>query len=176
MGGFLSDECELNCNHLNLVSTTKFNKIMELRKLIIASLVLFTFPTYAQPDNERISIFVQSTCEKDNVGQRMIYRVREGLRSSKRLNDQPEYIKSVIQLRITCLSPDSNSSGVVSKYSYVITALNSDGDYDYHITSGVGECGSKAVLSCAESLVARTDSAFDNLLSTYKNGKLKYAK
>ena len=81
---------------------------------------------------------------------------------------------SIVQVRFVCLSPHKDDSGIVTKYSYVVTALNTEGTYDYYINSVVGECGASRIAYCAEGIIAKVDNALDDLIKTVKDGNFKF--
>lgn len=118
-------------------------------------------------------VYVNAKCENDTVGQRLAYKVREGLRKSESMKLIETYQNSLIQLYLTCLDAEPNLRGIVSQYSYSITLFNSKGLYDFQLTSGVGKCGTDRVDPCAESLVAALDDQINSVISNIKNGDFK---
>ena len=140
------------------------------------ALLLLAPCSHAQEKDNRLPVIVSAQCERDPVGERLVYRAREELRASKRMREETEYLRSIVQVQFVCLDPQRDDSGISSKYSYVITALNTDGDYDYFISSGVGQCGNSRISYCAEGIIAKVDNALDNLIKTVRDGKFKYKK
>lgn len=128
----------------------------------------------AEKTNTKIPIYVESQCNDDAVGSRMAYRIKEEIRFSSRMTIATKYTDSVLQLNIICLTPDQGERGIISQYAYSVTALNSDGHYDYQITFGVGSCGSNRVSECAERRVAGLDESIDDLAAKIRDGKFKY--
>ena len=148
-----------------------------MKVLCLAALTAFgafTSLCYAQDKDDRIPVRVTAECEGDLVGERLVYRTREEVRSSRRMKEETDYIQSVVQVRFLCLDPRPEDAGVLTKYSYVITAMNTGGTYDYLVGSVVGECGSSRVTSCAEGVVAKIDNALDDLIETVRKGQLKF--
>jgi len=119
-------------------------------------------------------VYVRSQCSKDPVGERIAFKVREGLRRSSSMTSVDTYTDSVMQISIVCIDPDEDKVGSVSNYSYAITTLNTDGHYDFQITHGVGTCGTRRVDECAEGLVADIDSAISDAIRHVKDGTFKY--
>lgn len=84
-----------------------------------------------------------------------------------------KYSDSVIQLSLVCLEPVPESSGRVSHYAYAITFVNSKGYFDYHLTHGVGSCGTRRVEDCAGDLAADIDTAIISLKQRIQSGDFK---
>jgi len=128
----------------------------------------------AEQVEKRVPVVVNVQCEGDTVGQRIAFKVREGLRASMSMQSTPTYQESALQFTIVCLDPDNDEQSVVSRYSYAITAKNKDGYYDFLLNHGLGSCGNNRVASCAEGLVADIDAALEHLKETYARGEFKY--
>ena len=140
----------------------------------ILGLLLFAFAMTANAQEKSyLPVHLFSQCDNDTVGQRVAYRVREGLRRSSSMKVADSYGDSVIQMSLVCLDPPQGESGVVSRYSYSITFLNTKGYYDYQLTHGVGNCGSSRVDECADSLVANIDKEVGELKSKISDGSFK---
>jgi hypothetical protein len=121
-----------------------------------------------------ISVYVKSQCSKDPVGERIAFKVREGLRRSSSMASVDTYSDSVMQLSIVCIDPDKDKIGSISNYSYAITTTNTEGYYDFQITHGVGTCGTRRVDECAEGLVADIDKAISDAIRRVKDGTFRY--
>ena len=120
------------------------------------------------------TIFVRTQCNGDSVGERIGYKVREGIRKSTSMTTVESISDSIVQMSIVCIDPDPDQAGSVSRYSYAITTTNTDGHYDFLITHGVGSCGTRRVDECSEGLVADIDSAISDALRRIKDGTFKY--
>lgn len=99
-------------------------------------------------------------CDDDPVGRRIAYRVREGIRASQagvRLVGQSDH--AVLRVSIVCITPKREDAGVVSTYSWMITAANYEcGPYGrMYLAHGVQICGADRVAGCAENLLAALD-------------------
>lgn len=141
---------------------------------VLVALAITTFGVRAQGNDSKIPVIVNSQCDSDSVGQRLVYRTREGIRQSSRMTEATDYNSSVVQLELICLDPLRDEAGSISRYSYAITAYNTDGYYDYFITYGVGSCGSSRVSECAESRIATLDQAIDDLIKRIRDGTFKF--
>ena len=140
----------------------------------ILGLLLFAFAMTANAQEKSyLPVHLFSQCDNDTVGQRVAYRVREGLRRSSSMKVADSYGDSVIQMSLVCLDPSAGDNGTVSRYSYSITFLNNKGHYDYQLTHGVGNCGTRRVDECADGLVADIDSEVGKLKQRIGDGSFK---
>jgi len=132
--------------------------------LILALLVSPCSSALAQ--NDVIPVYVRSLCSDDPVGNRISFKVREGVRKSSamRLVESPE--DAVFKMSLKCIEPKHNE-GYASDFSYTLTATNLDGYYDYAIKYGVRSCGSSRVDECADGLVADMDTAIIEALKHF---------
>ena len=144
-----------------------------LKKLLF--LLLFVPAAAASPQEGKsyLPVHLFSQCDNDTVGQRLAYKVREGLRRSSSMKVADSYSDSVIQMSLVCLDPSAGENGSVSRYSYSITFLNTKGYYDYQLTHGVGNCGTRRVDECADGLVADIDSEVGELKQRIGDGTFK---
>ncbi len=136
-------------------------------------LLAFSVTASAQEGKSYLPVHLFSQCDNDSVGQRLAYKVREGLRRSSSMKVADSYGDSVIQMSLVCLDPSAGESGSVSRYSYSITFLNTKGYYDYQLTHGVGTCGTRRVEECADGLVADIDSEVGKLKQRIGDGSFK---
>ena len=127
----------------------------------------------AQEGKSYLPVHLYSQCDNDSVGQRLAFKVREGLRRSSSMKVADSYGDSVIQMSLVCLDPSAGERGSVSRYSYSITFLNTKGYYDYQLTHGVGNCGTRRVDECADGLVADIDSEVGKLKQRIGDGSFK---
>lgn len=139
-----------------------------LSRAFCAVLTLAAGVAQAQ-ENKAVPVHLSAQCSEDTVGSRIAFKLREGIRRSTSMRIVESYNDSIVQLSLVCIDPGS-SSGTVSRYSYAITFLNHKGYYDYHLTHGVGFCGSSRVDECAEGLVAAADQAIVDLKSKVAEG------
>jgi hypothetical protein len=93
----------------------------------------------------------------DSVGQRLVYRIKEGFRRSSRFNLVEQH-RFGLQLSIVTLEGYKDSPGSATVYSVVWAWNNSEQPFPFFLTSSVGRCGSKRVQECAEDLIASTDN------------------
>lgn len=118
---------------------------------------------HAQDSSDLMPVYVESDCDADPVGVRLVYRVREGIRRSAAMRLANGDKSSVIQFSIVCLDPGADDRNIVSNYGYVINLTNPDGFLSYNVTHGVGVCGSSQIDSCGDGLVARIDKTVSDL-------------
>jgi len=128
----------------------------------------------AQDDPGKILVYVESTCDRDTVGQRLAYQTKEQIRRSSQLAVTDNYTSSSLQFKMVCLDPPEGQAGVVSSYSYVITALNTGGHFDFLISSIVASCGANRVSHCAESHLADIDQAVTSVRKRIADGTFQY--
>lgn len=140
------------------------------RFLVLLILVLFDAPWAYGAD--KFPVWTKHNCEEDNVGQRLVFGIREQVRSSASLFLTDSYEESLLQLSLVCLDPDSDAVGNLSRYSYSITAKNPNGVYDFSLSHGVGTCGSARIPECANSLLASIDQALSDLKEAMRQGRL----
>ena len=143
------------------------------KKLFCLALFACTATANAQEETYYLPVHLFSQCDDDSVGQRIAYKVREGLRRSSSMTVADRYGDSVIQMSLVCLDPSAGENGTVSRYSYSITFLNSKGYYDYQLTHGVGNCGGRRVDECADGLVADIDCEIGKLKQRIGDGSVK---
>jgi len=151
------------------------------RALVCAALVAFLTVcglSAAPPDAppKKVSVAVSATAE-DQVGGRLVYALREGLRSSHGLTLVPEVQGLRVQIRIVTMDPDhETSAGHHTIYSVVWTVTALECGPFWYWTSTVANCGKDRVDECAASLVADTDKVaieFDELERSHPRPRTK---
>lgn len=145
---------------------------MELILLIAATISTADLAFSPSGLREKAHVWVNVQCEKDTVGQRIGYKVREGLRRSGAMQLVDKYGPGV-QLSLICADPDAAEAGNISRYSYAITAYNVRGSYDYALTHAMAWCGTRRVDECAESLVADIDAEIMTLRKRIADGSIE---
>jgi hypothetical protein len=122
-------------------------------RLVTATILsLVCFETLA--DVARIPVEVVATAE-DSVGKRLVYFVKEGIRSSSSLDLT---VDGILRIKLLIVTLDQNSSrpGYSTAYSVVVTWVNPQQPFPFYLTQYVGYCGSNRVQECAQGLVAST--------------------
>lgn len=132
--------------------------------------ILLSFFSLDASADFKASVYVSLTCEGDSVGERIGYKIKEGIRGSQSMELAGEYIKSTVQLTIICKEPSAEDRGTSSTYSSTITALNTRGLFDYLLSVSIHECGTTRVAECAESAVASIDEEIGHLMTAKKAG------
>lgn len=143
------------------------------KKLLCLLLFAAAAMANAQERKTYLPVHLYSQCDNDSVGQRLAYKVREGLRRSSSMKVADNYSESLIMMSLVCLDPSTGDNGTISRYSYSITFLNNKGYYDYQLTHGVGNCGTLRVDECADRLVAGIDSEVGKLKQRIADGSFK---
>ena len=116
---------------------------------------LSAVPSDAQA--KKVAVAVDATAE-DQVGGRLVYALREGLRSSQGLTLVPQTRDSRVQVRIVTMDPDpATSPGHQTIYSAVWTVTTPECGPLWYWTNLVGTCGTNRIDQCAAGLVANTD-------------------
>jgi len=123
------------------------------------------FVQNAHAKEDRFPVSVDATAD-DMVGRRLVYKVKEELKQSAAMclvgSDE-----AGIHLVLVTLPRDPDNPSLSTVFSAVWT-VEDDFIYPTYITSMVGYCGSDAVKSQAESLVAQTDKVISDLKSVLK--------
>ena len=148
-------------------------KLQIIVALTSLSVILVT-ASAEEANTYRLAVSLYQQCSDDTVGQRLAFKIREGLNQSTSMVAVDSYNDSVVRVSLVCLSPDIQDRGSVSKYSYQITLWNFKGYYDFALTHGVGTCGSQRVAECAEGIVAAIDSAVSELRVRLQEGSFKW--
>ena len=134
----------------------------------------------AQPikaaEDLRISVHFKAQCDSDPVGQRVSFKVREGIRKSQSMKLEEKYIDSVMQVSILCSDPDTGSKGNWSNYATVITVMNTKGSLDFQVNNFIASCGTKRVDECAEGLVANIDESIIFVRKLVTEGSFEFKK
>jgi hypothetical protein len=125
-----------------------------------------------QTRQAKIPIAVFSTSKDDNLGSRLVFELKEAIRSSQRFalidgkpfGRRPKRFKedslAYLALYIVTLAPDENRSiyGVTFAYDSLDMALG--GGLVDHV---VGSCGKRVLAECARDLLSDIDRAADKV-------------
>lgn len=147
---------------------------MQPLRVIIAGLFLLAAGDACA---QKASVFFEIEAS-DNVGSRLAYSIKEGIRRSSgmQLVDQAE--RSFWGLSLVTLDPDQQTAQR-TVYSLVWTMRLPGGTRSY-VTHKVGICGSTRVAECADQIVAETDRKASDfargLLDTLEKGLDQYEK
>jgi len=93
----------------------------------------------------------------DAIGRQFTYEIREKIRASNGLRLADRSSDALIRLNIVTLNPDENRENRTI-YSIVFTARTLDRDTNIYLNNIVGVCGRSKIESCAQEMVAVTDS------------------
>lgn len=147
-----------------------------MRLLISAAALLVSSIAVGAEETKssKIAVHLYQQCADDSVGQRLAFKIKEGLNASTSMRSVDGYDDAAMHLSLVCLSPDIQDRGTFSRYSYQITITNYQGFYDFALTHGVGTCGTQRVTECAEGIVATIDSTIADLRSKIKGGSFKW--
>jgi hypothetical protein len=119
---------------------------------LLLSYFLCTAVWSAEPP---ISVKLEASGD-DSVGQRLVYRIKEGLRRSSRF-DLVEQHSFGLEISIVTVEGVRDNPGNSTVFSVIWVWNNLEQPYPFYITSEVGYCGSKRIQECAEGLVASTN-------------------
>lgn len=145
-----------------------------LKKISILVLSIALNPAHAESGNlGPVPVSFQSQCDYDLVGQRIAYRIREGVRSSSSMRLSNVSGGAIIEARLLCLNSSLENSSTRSIHSLIIVFPNYPSPYDYLLASSIGSCGSDRVDSCADTMIARIDSVLIDLSARLRDGSFK---
>ena len=148
---------------------------MKLRVLLaIVTGATTSIAAWGDETPSRVNVNLYQQCESDSVGQRLAFKIKEGLNRSTSMAAVDSYSEAAIHVSLVCLSPDPQERGSFSRYSYQITVTNFQGFYDFALTHGVGTCGTQRVSECADGIVANIDSEISEFRIKIKSGKFKW--
>jgi hypothetical protein len=136
-------------------------KMVDAKKVLFG-LMLLPIMLFSQTPAK---IYVYAEAE-DNVGSRLVYRIKEMIRASN--NTEIASIKEESDFQINIITLDKEKDEYKGKqcvYSVVWTATASDSreGLKYFLSSSVGVCGSNQIGTAAESLVAETDRLISDI-------------
>lgn len=103
----------------------------------------------------------------DTVGQRLVYALKEGIRTSSSLDITFDSSKPRLQVKVVTLDTDVKGSGYSTTYSVVILWNNPDNFAPFYLTQYVGYCGTSRVVECANGLVANVSEQSDEILKLF---------
>lgn len=146
-----------------------------MRRLVLTAILgVVCGSSFAQEGSSRVAVHMQQQCADDVVGQRLAFKIREGLNASSSMKAVDEYGEALVEISLVCLRPDENANGSISRYSYQVTLINPKDHYDFALTHGVGSCGTQRVAECAEGIVATVDRTISELRARIKSGRFKW--
>lgn len=108
-------------------------------------------------------ISVKDDCE-DTVGQRMVFHVKEGIRSSQSMSLDLGENNYKMQVLFSSM-PLEEKNSKASAYTMVVNAVPSASANPIYLAHSVGVCPSKEVEYCAEIIVAQLGSISDKVLT-----------
>lgn len=123
-----------------------------MRSLLLCSFLAISVPAIAQSNKAPISLSV--TSNNDQVIERVVFEVKEGIRKSSSMTLVPAGRAALIDVVIVGLPPTPNS---YSSYAITWTLRGPEKALSYYLTTSVATCGALRAKECAESIVAATD-------------------
>lgn len=105
-------------------------------------------------------IYVGVTSE-DTVGQTLVYEIREKISKSQRHNLVSSPKDAAFKLSVVTLRGDGQT---VYSISLLMRNFQTEGFFDFFVTSWVGYCGSRAIESCAANIVAGVDTEIEPIV------------
>jgi hypothetical protein len=109
----------------------------------------------------------------DTVGQRLVYALKEGIRTSSSLDLTFASNQPRLQVKVVTLDTDMKGTGYSTTYSAVILWNNPKNIAPFYLTQYVGYCGSSRVVECASGLVANVSEQSDEMLKLFALGLKK---
>jgi hypothetical protein len=100
----------------------------------------------------------------DTVGQRLVFAMKEGIRTSASLGISFDQTKPRMQVNVVTLDQNSPNPGYSSAYSVVVLWNNPEQVFPFYLTQYVGYCGSSRVRECADGLVANVSEKADEII------------
>lgn len=123
-----------------------------MRRFMFCSLLALSSPVMAQAGKVPISLTV--TSNNDQVVERVVFAIKEGIRKSSSMALVPSGRAALIDVVIVGLPPAQNS---YSSYAITWTLRGPEKGLSYYLTTSVATCGALRAKECAESIVAATD-------------------
>jgi len=124
-----------------------------MKKSVIIVILLFSSLVLLAEDFI-MPIMIENTGD-DNVGRRLIYEIKEGIKESKSM--KLSLINELgIKISIVTLEGDRDNPGNYTLYSISFLWNNPEQIFPFYLTSSVGNCGSSRVEDVAKSIVAKT--------------------
>ena len=104
----------------------------------------------------------------DMVGQRLVYYLKEGIRSSSSLGISFDQKKVRMQVNVVTLDQSQTYPGYSTVYSVVILWNNPAQPFPFYLNQYVGYCGSDRIHECADGLVANVSEQADDVLRAFR--------
>lgn len=134
-----------------------------MRYLIAAILMLGSLSARAEMPMEVLST------ANDTVGRRLVYAVKEQIRSSSSMSLTFDESKARMQTVIVTLEQDRQNPGVSTVYSIVVTWNNPDQPFPFYITQYTGFCGASRIDSCANDIMSGLSEESDKIIRLFTN-------
>jgi hypothetical protein len=119
-----------------------------MKRFLLPCIILFFVPTI----NGQL-IYVEGQSE-DNIGNRLIYKLKENIRQSK--NMELVLSEDISKIQINIVTLDALEDNLSTVYSIVWTWTTPSGCKSF-FTHHVGMCGKNKINDVAENMVADTD-------------------
>lgn len=100
----------------------------------------------------------------DTVGQRLVFGLKEGIRSSTSLGLSYDKSKPRLQVNIVTLDQNPSNPGYSTVYAVVVVWNNPNQGFPLYLNQYVGYCGSNRVRECADSILSVVSETSDSLL------------
>lgn len=130
--------------------------------MVRSALLGFTLVLFASLAQAQMPVEVNGTTP-DPVGQRLVFAVKERIRSSKSLAMSFDSKVARMQVNVVTLDQNREQPGNSSSYAVVVLWNNPADLLPYYLTHFVGYCGSAKVNECADGVVATISEQADEL-------------
>ena len=135
--------------------------------MIVRLLTLLCFCFFTQLTFAEMPVEIKSTTP-DSVGQRLVFALKESIRSSTSLGISFDQSKPRMQVNIVTLDQNTTDSGYSTAYAMVILWNNPAAPFPFYLTHIVGYCGTSRVRECADNLIAHISEQADSLLKLFQ--------
>lgn len=132
---------------------------------LLASLCCCCF--FTQLAFAEMPVEINSTAP-DFVGLRLVYALKEGIRSSNSLGISFDQSKPRMQLNVSTIDRDTTNPGTSTVYSVVILWNNPDKPLPLYLVQLLGQCGSSRVQECADGIVANVSEEADRVFKLFQ--------
>lgn len=129
-----------------------------MKYLLLTLLFAAAIPAHAAMPVEIV------TTANDPVGSQLVYAIKEKIRQSSSLELSLDSSVLRMQAQIVTLDQYPQSPGISTVYSVVLTWNNPEQPLPFYLTQYTGYCGSQAVDSCADTVVAKISDQSDQIL------------
>lgn len=127
---------------------------------IIVVMALATVALSAESPKPKVEVVDHSS---DPVGERLVYNIKEKIRSSLSLDLTSDQKSSHLRLIITTTDKEPNAKGNATIFSVVWVVIFKDDPLPRFLDSTIGYCGTTRIAESAENVLASTDKLISSM-------------